>query len=333
MNYPYANTSYNYGDFFPRNDEVQDLNKLLSQRDQLISTLMQKVKGLEVKSESKTKKKSNTSTEKQNSISKQIKSSSQSKKHKGNKSLQALKKCHPLQMLTREVPEDFKFTKAYATKELLYHSETANVFFRNLDHQMKDNNKIFGKSAPLHPQCQPIAPIRSASANVPRNMPLDFYRPDWFNKLNYAQRSSIANSKQVAFVPLSIVQMSNNIHPDENLFNKAFNEKYWEAVTQPYDLSHEGAESSGNNDDDDDESSEENEYSNGDIIDLGNGESDESSKEEGEINEANNDQGSHEGHARWTQEADEEMTDAFDRQPRQVGHPFFKEHLDTNVWH
>ncbi|MBW0520933.1 hypothetical protein O181_060648 [Austropuccinia psidii MF-1] len=193
--------------------------------------------------------------------------------------------------------------------------------------QQQDFGQI--KSAPLHPRCRPIVPIRSASTKVPRNMPLDFYHPDWFNKCNYAQRSSMENSKQVAFVPLSIVKMSKNIHPDENLCNKAFNEKYWEEVTQPYDLSHEGAESSGN----DDENSEENEYSNGDIIDLGNGESYESSKEEGEINEANNDQGSHEGRARWTQEADEEMTDAFDQQPRQVGHPFFKEQLDTNVWH
>ncbi|MBW0509716.1 hypothetical protein O181_049431 [Austropuccinia psidii MF-1] len=104
-------------------------------------------------------------------------------------------------------------------------------------------------------------------------MPLDFYTPDWFNKLKYAQRSSIANARQVAFVPLSIVEMSKNIHPDENLCDKAFNEKYWEAVTQPYNLSHEGAESSNNNDDDD-ENSEENEYSDCDIIDLRNCESD-----------------------------------------------------------
>ncbi|MBW0467501.1 hypothetical protein O181_007216 [Austropuccinia psidii MF-1] len=124
--------------------------------------------------------------------------------------------------------------------------------------------------------------------------------------------------------------MSNNIHPDENLRNKAFNETYWEVATQPYDISHEGAESSDN---DDDENSEENEYSDGDIIDLGSGESDESSEVEGEINEANNDQGAHEGRARWTKEVDEEMTDAFDQQPRQVGHTFFKEQLDTNVWH
>ncbi|MBW0575178.1 hypothetical protein O181_114893 [Austropuccinia psidii MF-1] len=167
--------------------------------------------------------------------------------------------------------EFFPEFKAYATKELLYCSDTANVFFRNLDRQMKENNKIFGKSAPLCPQCQPIIPIFSASTKVPRNMPLDFYPPDWLNKLNYAQRFSIANARKVAFVPLSIVEMSNKIHTDENLRDKAFNEKYWEAVTQPYDLSHEGAESSDNNDD---ENSEENEYSNGDIIDLRNGEID-----------------------------------------------------------
>ncbi|MBW0467500.1 hypothetical protein O181_007215 [Austropuccinia psidii MF-1] len=111
MNYPYANTSHNYGDFFPRNNEVQDLKKSLSKRDGLIATLMQKAKALEDKSESKTQKKSTTSTEKQNSISKKIKSSSQSKKRKVNKSLQAPKKCHPLQMLACEVPEDFNLTK------------------------------------------------------------------------------------------------------------------------------------------------------------------------------------------------------------------------------
>ncbi|MBW0485543.1 hypothetical protein O181_025258 [Austropuccinia psidii MF-1] len=91
--------------------------------------------------------------------------------------------------------------------------------------------------------------------------------------------------------------MSKNIQPDENLHDEAFNKKYWEEATRPYNLSYEGAEISDNNDDED-ENSEENEYSNGDIIDLGNGESDESRKEEAEINKPNNDQCAHERHAK-----------------------------------
>ncbi|MBW0471446.1 hypothetical protein O181_011161 [Austropuccinia psidii MF-1] len=92
---------------------------------------------------------------------------------------------------------------------------------------------------------------------------------------------------QVALVPLSSVWMSSNIHPDENLCNTAFNKKYLEGEDKPYDRSHEGAESSENYKD----HFKENEYSDGDIIDLGNGEGDERSKEEGEINESNYDQG------------------------------------------
>ncbi|MBW0503211.1 hypothetical protein O181_042926 [Austropuccinia psidii MF-1] len=96
--------------------------------------------------------------------------------------------------------------KSYAIKKLAYHSESANIFFRNLDQKMSESNNLLGKPASLRPQCQPIAPMPSRFTKAPKRMPLDFYSPDWFNNRDYAERFVVANTKQVAFIPTTDIQ-------------------------------------------------------------------------------------------------------------------------------
>ncbi|MBW0506181.1 hypothetical protein O181_045896 [Austropuccinia psidii MF-1] len=131
---------------------------------------------------------------------------------------------------------------------------------------MIQSNKLAGKSAPLHPQCLPRIPIPSTFKKAPQKMPLDFYCPEWFNKIDYGKQFLIANTKKVTFIPTNEIKMINKLNPDENLGYKAFNKKYWDVVTEPYDLSHQIAESSKK--EYEETESESNDLMHGDSLDL-----------------------------------------------------------------
>ncbi|MBW0586004.1 hypothetical protein O181_125719 [Austropuccinia psidii MF-1] len=103
---------------------------------------------------------------------------------------------------------------------------------------MIQSNKLSGKSAPLRPRCQPRVPIPSNFKKAPQKMPLDFYHPEWFNKIDYGGQFLIANTKQVAFIPTNDIEMSKKLNPDKKLGDEAFNKRYWDLVTEPYDSSH-----------------------------------------------------------------------------------------------
>ncbi|MBW0555995.1 hypothetical protein O181_095710 [Austropuccinia psidii MF-1] len=96
-------------------------------------------------------------------------------------------------------------------------------------------------------------------------MRLDFYRPECFNKIDYGKRFLITNTKQVAIIPTNDIEISKKLNPDEKLGDKAFNKKYWDLVTEPYDLSHEIAESS--EEEDEETESESNDLMDGDSLD------------------------------------------------------------------
>ncbi|MBW0476720.1 hypothetical protein O181_016435 [Austropuccinia psidii MF-1] len=116
FNNRYSTTSNNHNDFFPgrSNDhEVEELKNSLLERDKVISTLMQKVKALEVNSESKRKQKSKAVSEKTTLVKKKLKRSTKSRRNVRERLSESPKKRHPLQMLTSEVPEDFYHTKEF----------------------------------------------------------------------------------------------------------------------------------------------------------------------------------------------------------------------------
>ncbi|MBW0465281.1 hypothetical protein O181_004996 [Austropuccinia psidii MF-1] len=170
----------------------------------------------------------------------------------------------------------------------------------------------------------------SSFTKAPKRMPLDLYPPDWFNNCDYAERFFVANTEQVAFIPTTDIQSAKQLNPDESLWDKAFNDKYLESVTQPYNLSHELDESSENEEVDDD--TEINEFSDGDILDFENSESGESDKESKRDNEEFIHQHGGGEQVRWTADVEKEMVDDFDRTSKQSSNAFFQEKLGTQVW-
>ncbi|MBW0589112.1 hypothetical protein O181_128827 [Austropuccinia psidii MF-1] len=131
---------------------------------------------------------------------------------------------------------------------------------------MHQRKSIGGKNDERKPRYQPKVPIPSTMTKAPKLMPLEFYPPEWFNKLNYSEHFIIADTKKVAFIPTSNFQMSQQVNSNDFLGDRTLNQKYWDIVMQPYDLSHEIAKSS--NEDEDSEESQMNEFSDGNVIDM-----------------------------------------------------------------
>ncbi|MBW0532242.1 hypothetical protein O181_071957 [Austropuccinia psidii MF-1] len=98
--------------------------------------------------------------------------------------------------------------------------------------------------------------------------------------------------------------MRKHLNLNENLSNKAFNEKFWPVVTEPYDLSHEIVESSEYDDEKDD--SERNELSDRDLNYLDSLQEDKSDHGNVEDTEENQD-----SQVRWTPDVADKMVDAF----------------------
>ncbi|KNZ53516.1 hypothetical protein VP01_3217g2 [Puccinia sorghi] len=73
---------------------------------------------------------------------------------------------------------------------------------------------------------------------APKNLPLDFYNPEWFNDLQPNVRDLVADTHSVAFLPKSSEMLQGTRHPDEKLSDKRFSEKYWAQNTTKYDLTH-----------------------------------------------------------------------------------------------
>ncbi|MBW0504676.1 hypothetical protein O181_044391 [Austropuccinia psidii MF-1] len=154
----------------------------------------------------------------------------------------------------------------YSVRKLAYRSDSPDIFFQNLDQKMHQNEILGGKNDEKEPHCQPKAPIPSKMTKAPKLMPLDFYPPEWYKKLDYYESLINADTKNVAFIPTSDFQMSQQVNKNELIGDSKFNKKYWDIVTQPYDLFHEIAESS--NEYQDSEERKMNEFSDGDVIDM-----------------------------------------------------------------
>ncbi|KAG0143373.1 hypothetical protein CROQUDRAFT_109262 [Cronartium quercuum f. sp. fusiforme G11] len=128
--------------------------------------------------------------------------------------------------------------QCYIVKTLEYHSTNANAFFEHLTQEMVKNDRLEGRRPQGQIRCRPKKPIISTIGRPPRNMPLDFYDPVWFNDLSDAQKSWVADAYRVALLPnakLSFCPVSAN---DERLGDRAFNQKYWDTNSRAYNLSH-----------------------------------------------------------------------------------------------
>ncbi|MBW0471091.1 hypothetical protein O181_010806 [Austropuccinia psidii MF-1] len=81
--------------------------------------------------------------------------------------------------------------------------------------------------------CQrPKIPIISKFEKTPGNVPIDFYRPEWFNERDHSQNVLAANLSEVAFALVKDLPPGTKQHPYKRLGNLSFNQKYWESTIQ-----------------------------------------------------------------------------------------------------
>ena len=112
-------------------------------------------------------------------------------------------------------------------------SGKADIFIRKLDQDRERAARLDPgrrwrerlRMLPLENQKDTLFPT------LPLSIPIDYYDPDFFNKVPPRLRSRIA-TQQVAFLP--DVSESFGGHPDEKLNDKAFTTKYGDTVFARY---------------------------------------------------------------------------------------------------
>ncbi|KAG0142862.1 hypothetical protein CROQUDRAFT_49646, partial [Cronartium quercuum f. sp. fusiforme G11] len=122
----------------------------------------------------------------------------------------------------------------YVIKTLEYQSKNVNKFMHQLDSAMLKDAKMNGT---LSQQCVcklPKIPQPSLLVKPPKWLPIDFYDLVWYKGLGDGLKSRIADTSEVAFLPDALQSFSN--HPDKKLSDKAFIAKYYDILTQPYNL-------------------------------------------------------------------------------------------------
>ncbi|MBW0515845.1 hypothetical protein O181_055560 [Austropuccinia psidii MF-1] len=169
--------------------------------------------------------------------------------------------------------------KGYVIKALPYRSKNATTFMRRVDEEIEKASSNQGKRSQKHQRIITEHPPTTRFGRAPKGLPIDFFDYQWFNACSPAQKTIHAETMKVAFLPDAIQSIRGIQHPDEKLSDKRFSEKYWEQVTQEYDLSHEIAV-----DEDDDESSSDYEDVESDSsidMDVSSDEEEEDSEDEG----------------------------------------------------
>ncbi|MBW0559535.1 hypothetical protein O181_099250 [Austropuccinia psidii MF-1] len=71
---------------------------------------------------------------------------------------------------------------------------------------------------------------------TPKNVPIDFYRPEWFNERDQSEKLMAADLSEVAFVPAKELPPKGKQHPNERLGDLSFNYKYWDSTIKDYDI-------------------------------------------------------------------------------------------------
>lgn len=114
---------------------------------------------------------------------------------------------------------------------------------------MKKEDKFNGKNGKGRVRKLPKTPVKSEFTKAPKDLPLDFYKPLWFNKLLPGQKRVTANCSQVAFLPDASQSLKAKSHPDEKLGDNTFSGKYLEVLKQPYVISEDEEEAFEDGDD------------------------------------------------------------------------------------
>ncbi|MBW0565002.1 hypothetical protein O181_104717 [Austropuccinia psidii MF-1] len=65
---------------------------------------------------------------------------------------------------------------------------------------MNDVNALMGWRSNQQICQRPKIPIISDFENIPKNIPIDFFRPEWFNQKNHSKKQIVADLSEGAFV-------------------------------------------------------------------------------------------------------------------------------------
>ncbi|MBW0540372.1 hypothetical protein O181_080087 [Austropuccinia psidii MF-1] len=114
----------------------------------------------------------------------------------------------------------------YVFKTLAYQSDSATAFFQRLDCKIKEVEGMMGHRSQQQIRRRPKIPIISEFEKIPKNIPIDFYRPEWFNEKDHSQKLVVADLSEVAFIPVKDLLPGTKQHPNEILGNLSFNYKY-----------------------------------------------------------------------------------------------------------
>ncbi|MBW0495594.1 hypothetical protein O181_035309 [Austropuccinia psidii MF-1] len=90
----------------------------------------------------------------------------------------------------------------YIIKTLPYRSDNATAFFQRLDSKMAEVYCMMGHRENQQVRQRPKKPIISDFEKTPKNIPIDFYRPEWFNEKNHSEKLVAADLSEVSFVPV-----------------------------------------------------------------------------------------------------------------------------------
>lgn len=126
----------------------------------------------------------------------------------------------------------------YIIKTLPFRSANANKFFRRLDSMMARVHNASGKSPAKAPRLLPTEPQPSRFPTPPTQLPLDYYKPSWFNSLAPSQKEELVKINQVGLLPNAAESLipPPNTHPAESLSGRDFNKKYYDRLSVPYTL-------------------------------------------------------------------------------------------------
>ncbi|KAG0148177.1 hypothetical protein CROQUDRAFT_90508 [Cronartium quercuum f. sp. fusiforme G11] len=92
-------------------------------------------------------------------------------------------------------------------------------------------------SVAFWPRLLPKTPAVLEFKCAPKNLPIDFYNPNWFKELNPAQKQLIADAENVTFLPDASQSLLPTRHPDKQLGDAKFTAKYLDVFLEVYDLS------------------------------------------------------------------------------------------------
>ncbi|MBW0478032.1 hypothetical protein O181_017747 [Austropuccinia psidii MF-1] len=104
---------------------------------------------------------------------------------------------------------------------------------------MNEVNALMGWRSNQQIRQRPKKPIISDFEKIPKRIPIDFYRPEWFNQKNHSKKQIVSDLSEVAFVHIRDLPRG-----PKQLCDWAFNQKYWHSIIKVYKIEPDSPDSS-----------------------------------------------------------------------------------------